>query len=179
MKLFFLFFLFIVFYLFSYLFSYSQRTTALVSKWRAVIHRQDENNIIFNFEQNENNKKPVLYILNAGERLRVDSVIFTDDSVFIKMPVFESSFKAKTTDSTCNGIWIRGTSGAEQAMPFTAEKNNRRFSLTDGPAKMNINGRWAVRFASDKESEASSIAEFTQKGNRLEGTFITLTGDYR
>ncbi len=95
------------------------------------------------------------------------------------MPVFESSFKAKTADDNWSGIWIRGTSGAEQVMPFTAEKNNQRFPLTDGPAKMNINGRWAVKFASDKEGEATSIAEFRQKGNRLEGTFITPTGDYR
>lgn len=72
-----LFFLFIVFVLFTYLFSYSQRTTAQVEKWRAVIHRHDENNIVFNFEQDQKNKKTVLYILNAGERLRVDSVIFT------------------------------------------------------------------------------------------------------
>lgn len=77
------------------------------------------------------------------ERLRVDRVTFTGDSVFIKMPVFESSFKAKTTDSTWNGVWVRGTSGSEQTMPFIAEKNNCRFSLTDGPAKTDINGRWA------------------------------------
>jgi len=70
-------FLFIVFVLFTYLFSDSQRTTAQVEKWRAVIHRHDENNIVFNFEQDQKNKKTFLYVLNAGERLRVDSVIFT------------------------------------------------------------------------------------------------------
>lgn len=121
--------------LFCHLSSAAQKTASPVSKWRAVIHRQDENNIVFNFEEQQKNKQTILYILNAGERLRVDSVRFTADSVFIKMPVFESSFKAKITGNKWSGLWTRGTSGAEQVMPFTAEKNNKRFELTEGQAK--------------------------------------------
>lgn len=172
-------FLFIAFYLFCYLFSYAQKTTAPSSKWRAVIHRQDENEIVFNFEEQHKNNKTVLYVLNAGERLRVDSVRFTGDSVFIKMPFFESSFKAKIQDGKWRGVWVKGTSSAERLMPFRAEKNNSRFELTDGPAKVNISGRWAVKFGADTAVEANSIAEFKQNGNKLAGTFLTPTGDYR
>ncbi len=170
-------FSFITFCAFCCLSSYAEKTP--VSKWRAVIHRQDNNNIVFTFEEQQKDEKTVLYVLNAGERLRVDSVRFTDDSVFIKMPVFESSFKAKTTGGKWNGVWIRGTSGEEQVMPFTAEKNDYRFALTDGPSKVNINGRWAVKFAGDSAGKANSIAEFRQNGNMIEGTFLTPTGDYR
>lgn len=170
-------FSFITFCAFCCLSSYAEKTP--VSKWRAVIHRQDNNNIVFTFEEQQKDEKTVLYVLNAGERLRVDSVRFTDDSVFIKMPVFESSFKAKTTGGKWNGVWIRGTSGEEQVMPFTAEKNDYRFALTDGPSKVNINGRWAVKFAGDSAGKVNSIAEFRQNGNMIEGTFLTPTGDYR
>ncbi len=152
---------------------------ATPSLWRAVIHRQDGNDIVFNFEEQQKNTNTVLYVLNARERLLVDSVRFAGDSVFIKMPVFESSFKGKIIEDKWNGIWIKGTSGAEELMPFTAEKNNERFPLTDGSAKTNINGRWAVKFAGDSADESNSIAEFRQNGNRLEGTFLTPTGDYR
>lgn len=157
----------------------AQKATLQVSKWHAVIHRQDENNIVFNFEKRQEKNHTVLFILNAGERLRVDSVRFKDDSVFIKMPVFESSFKAKISGNRWNGIWIKGTSHAEQIMPFTAEKDSERFVLTDGTAKINISGRWAARFAGDTATETNSIAEFKQTGNRLQGTFLTPTGDYR
>jgi hypothetical protein len=44
---------------------------------------------------------------------------------------------------------------------------------------MNVSGRWAVEFATDTATRATSIAEFRQNGNRLEGTFLTPTGDYR
>lgn len=171
-------FLIIVFYLFSF-FSHTEKTPAPPLKWRAVIYRQDGNDIVFNFEERQEDSKTVLYVLNAGERLRVDSVRFTGDSVFIKMPVFESSFKAKTEDGKWSGLWIKGTSDAEAMMPFTAEKKNERFALTQGRAKFNITGRWAAKFATEKQDEATSIAEFRQNGNRLEGTFLTPTGDYR
>lgn len=157
----------------------AQKTALSVSKWQAVIHRKDENNIVFNFEKRKEKNHTVLFILNAGERLRVDSVRFTDDSVFIKMPLFESSLKAKVSGDKWSGVWIKGTAAAEQIMPFTAEKNNTRFELTDGDAKINISGRWAARFASDTATETNSIAEFKQTGNKLQGTFLTPTGDYR
>lgn len=165
--------------IFCHLFCAAQKTASPVSKWQAVIHRQDGNNIIFNFVEQQKNNKTTLYILNAGERLRVDSIRFTGDSVFIKMPVFESSFRAKITGNKWNGVWTKGTSGAELEMPFTAEKNNKRFELEEGAAKMNITGRWAVRFAGDTATETNAIAEFSQTGDRLEGTFLTPTGDYR
>ncbi len=172
-------FSFIIFCLFFCSFSYAEKKPAPASKWRAVIYRQDGNNIVFNFEKQQKNKKTILYVLNAGERLRVDSIRFTRDSVFIKMPFFESFFKAKTTGEKWTGVWIKGTAGAEQVMPFTAEKNDQRFALTGGPAKVNISGRWSVKFAGDTAAGANSIAEFRQNGNRLEGTFLTPTGDYR
>jgi len=165
--------------LFCCLTSFTGKNSVSPIKWRAVIHRQDNNNIIFNFEEQQKDKKTFLYIINAGERIRVDSVRFTGDSVFIKMPVFESSLRAKTADGKWSGTWTKGTAGAEQVMPFTAEKNDKRFELTDGPAKVNINGRWAVKFSGDSAEGANSIAEFKQNGNRLEGTFLTPTGDYR
>lgn len=157
----------------------SQKNNSNSSFWRAAIKRPDGNNIIFNFQKKTIGKRTVLYIQNASERLLVDSVHFKNDSVFIKMPVFESSFKAKITDAKWEGVWIKGTSRTEQMLPFTAEKSNVRFALSDGAAKININGRWAVKFASDTSKEGSSIAELQQHGNRLTGTFITPTGDYR
>lgn len=172
-------FLFIVLCFFCNPFSFSQKTTAHASVWRAVIQRQDGNDVVFNFEIQERNKKPVLYVLNAGERLLVDSVTFAGDSIFVKMPVFESSFKARIMGDRWNGIWLKGTSEADAAMPFTAEKNNQRFALTEGSSKFDISGRWAVNFANDKPGGPVSVAEFRQKGNRLEGTFLTPTGDYR
>ena len=157
---------------------FGQKTPSLIN-WRATITRPDGVDIVFNFEQQRKNNRTVLYIRNAAERLLVDSVTFYKDSVFIKMPVFESAFRAKITANEWKGSWFKGTSGAEQVLPFTAVKSNFRFAATDGAAKINTSGRWAVKFAEDTTKEANSIAELWQQGNKLTGSILTPTGDYR
>lgn len=147
--------------------------------WRAVLQRQDGNDIVFNFQLQKKSDNAVLYVVNGGERIKVDSIRFNNDSVFVKMPVFESSFKAASKNKRWDGVWTKGTSGAEQVMPFYAEQNSVRYPVTDKKTPTNITGRWAVNFASDKSEKAMSIAEFKQSGNRLTGTFLTPTGDYR
>lgn len=158
---------------------FSQKTNSNLPVWRAVITRPDGKEIVFNFQERRQGSKTVIYIQNSSERILVDSVRFRDDSVFIKMPVFESAFKAKVTAEKWNGVWTKGTSRAEQLLPFTAEKSKIRYPLTNGPSEVNVNGRWAVRFATDTSKEGSSIAELKQVGNKVTGTFITPTGDYR
>ena len=169
---------FIVFTILCAFQTFSQKRPG-VSEWRAQISRDDGNIIVFNFEKKTNGTKTVLYIQNGAERLLVNNVRFKKDSVFIKMPVFESAFKAKIVNGKWEGIWIKGTSGAEQVLPFTAEKSRIRFPLTAGPSEVNVDGRWAVKFEGDTSREATSIAELWHHGNRLTGSFLTPSGDYR
>ena len=146
------------------------------SYWQGFIHRPDGNDIPFSFKLEEQNKKTVLYIINDAEKIKVDNIIFTKDSVFIKMPVFESSFKASIAKGEWNGVWTKGTAANDQVLPFTAHK---RTDAVMQKAVNNIAGRWAVTFADDKTKEDASIAEFRQISNKIAGTFLTPSGDYR
>ena len=150
----------------------------LTETWRAALHREDGIDIIFNFRLQQEGHKKVMYITNGSEQIKVENIVFTKDSVFLQMPVFESSFKAKVDMNTWRGVWMKGTTGVIQVVSFTAEKQKARFIASE-PAKYNITGRWAVNFSSDNQEKPTSLAEFVQKGNRLTGTFLTATGDYR
>ncbi|AYD46748.1 MAG TPA: TlpA disulfide reductase family protein [Arachidicoccus soli] len=143
--------------------------------WRAIIHRPDGKQIVFNIASTEENGAPVIYILNAKERMRVPNVILTQDSIFIKMPVFESGFKAKIISAdSINGVWTRASVGKNIVLPFTATSNDAiRFPAKYGNAKHNISGKWAMQFPSP------AIGEFTQQGNRITGSVLTPTGDDR
>ena len=149
------------------------------SRWKATLVREDGNEIPFNIDVVKQPNKTILYVINASERLRVDSVKIIGDSIFIKMPVFESSFKAKMANDEWNGVWTKGTSSSDQIMKFKAVRKATRFEANEGIAKANVTGRWAVHFEGDKEKTYSSIAEFKQVGNIISGTFITPFGDYR
>ncbi|HEY8687687.1 MAG TPA: TlpA disulfide reductase family protein [Chitinophagaceae bacterium] len=158
------------------LLSTSVFSQAKISYWQASIHRTDGNSIPFSFKLEEKNKKTILYIINDAEKIKVDNILFTKDSVFIKMPVFESSFKARIVNGEWEGLWTKGTSGNDQVLPFSAHK---RIDTTLRKAEYNIAGRWAVTFADDKTKADASIAEFRQIGNKVAGTFLTPSGDYR
>ena len=148
--------------------------------WRAVLEREDGNNVVFNFESKKLNGKQVLYVRNADERILFDNISFKGDSVIINPPLFESQIRALLhKDGSLTGVWTRARSNGHFSMPFTAVyKQSERFKLSNGPAKININGRWAVNFLADGV-ESPSVGEFKQTGNNLTGTFLTTTGDYR
>lgn len=146
--------------------------------WRASLTRKDSNAIVFNFQLQYLNNHPILYIINAAERIKVTNIVVTkDDSVIIQMPVFESQFRAKLVNKTkLEGVWIKSGAKQNQIMPFTAVANDgKRFPITAATNK-NISGKWAVSFGAKANP---AIAVFQQKGTQLSGSIVTPTGDYR
>lgn len=145
--------------------------------WNGKLQRKDGNNIVFNFEWKTEKGKPVWYIYNAAEKIRVENITKQGDSLIIQMPVFESQFRVVKEDKKITGVWIKGGAVRTTVIPFTAAPGNKRFAST-APGEKNISGRWAVLFASNKADELS-VGEFKQAGNKLTGTFLNPTGDYR
>lgn len=147
--------------------------------WKAHLVRADGNRIVFNFEVQHNKGKTVLYILNAAERMKVDNITRSGDSLFIQMPVFESQFRIKlVTGKKMEGRWIRGSSKGPIQMPFVAEAGNTRFPVAQ-QAMYNITGRWAAFFKQQHAAADTTVGEFVQRGNTLSGSILTSTGDYR
>ncbi|MCY7422017.1 MAG: TlpA family protein disulfide reductase [Chitinophagaceae bacterium] len=161
------------------LYTMAQAKATTTQFYKGTLVREDGNEIVFNFELRKKNGKPVIYIINGMERFRVDGVRMTADSVFIKMPLFESYFKAAVSNNNWTGVWIKETSKGTQQMPFVARLAATRFPLTEGTARVSITGRWEADFASDSGAAINAVAEFQQKGNTLTGSFLTSTGDYR
>ena len=60
---------------------------------------------------------------------------------------------------------------------FSAVPGAKRFDQ-NATATGNISGRWQVTFSQSKK-DGLSVAEFRQQGNKLTGTFLNPTGDYR
>jgi len=155
----------------------STALTAQQGNWTAQLHRNDGKAINFTFEWKEENGKTVWYIHNAAEKIKVDNIIATGDSLIVQMPVFESQFRLRYSNQQLSGVWIKGGSIKMQVMLFTAVQGHTRFA-TNTTANKNIAGRWSVQFANNQPDELS-VAELKQNGNQLSGTFLNPTGDYR
>ncbi len=148
-------------------------------KWRGFLHREDGKDVVFNFEVLWMQRQPVFFVTNASERIKITDITVKEDSILFKMPVFESEFKAQIlSKDSISGVWIKGTSAANQVISFTAtDRQPYRFKTTGNTAQ-NISGKWSVTFKKDGYT-SPAIAVFTQKGHRLTGSFVTPTGDDR
>lgn len=149
--------------------------------WQARLHRADGADIVFNFEVSDSAGKPQLHILNAKERLLVDDVRQQADSVFIKMPFFDSEFKAALqADGSLKGLWVRHLAKEDASIPFSARPGVAERFPTGAATEKSVSGRWATYFTEPDGSDSSfAIGEFEQEGSRVTGTFLTSTGDYR
>ena len=149
--------------------------------WRATLKTELGAEIPFNFEVIDSADKKMLDIINGDERFRVNEVTWTDDSLLIQMPLFDSEIRAVLNGKKLTGQWIKHLADSSVSMKFDAAPNaSWRFFNTDVKTKFNLNGRWSTTFVSrDKKDTTQAIGEFKQDGTRLTGTFLTTTGDYR
>ena len=145
--------------------------------WGTQLQRTDGSNITFTFEWKTEKGKPVWYIRNAAERIKVNNIALNGDSLFVQMPVFESQFRLKKTGDKLSGVWIKNGAVKTLIIPFSASYGGKRF-IAGTAATKNITGRWAATFPNNT-SDKVAVAEFKQTGNKLTGTFLNATGDYR
>lgn len=150
--------------------------------WRATLKTDSGVEIPFNFTVKDSAGVKALYVINAGEHLRVDSIRETKDSVFIKMPLFDSEIRASLSASSLSGYWIKYRGEKTSRMAFEATYgDSARFIVTpDTKATASISGRWSTVFV-DEEGKDTTIAvgEFVQNGIKVTGSFLTTTGDFR
>jgi len=150
-------------------------------QWRAVLERKDGHSIVFNFESKDSAGKKILYIRNAAERLLVDDISYKGDSVVIRLPFFESQLRAViTAEGNLRGVWLKRGADSYQVVPFVAYYNNAVRFPSGKRAPGGVAGRWKAVFHDARNGDSSvRVGEFTQVGDRVTGTFLDPTGDYR
>jgi thiol-disulfide isomerase/thioredoxin len=157
------------------------RSTINQGLWHASINRPDGKQIVFNLRSIIEKGKPVLYIINATESMRVPDVHIKGDSIFFNMPVFESVFKARIlSKDSISGVWQRASVARQIEIPFTATaKNPQRFLPVNGSASQQAKGKWAISFQSYSGKISPAIGDFKQVNNKVTGSVLSPTGDDR
>ncbi|WP_026993988.1 peroxiredoxin family protein [Flectobacillus major] len=161
----------------------AQSTFIKEGAWRGVF-KVNEVQVPFNFEVKGKDAEHATFTLINGTRRDDFHVQQTaKDSVFIKMNTYDAALVAKIhEDGTLSGVYkslvpnFRGN-----FLPFTAEYGKTfRFVEPEKEIKANHNlsGKWAIKISS-KEPVADQVAVFEQKGNKLKGVFLKVTGDTR
>lgn len=140
----------------------------------------------FVFEVIYKNEKDIfIEILNGDERIRLEDITIGrdratgKDTLLVAFPVYESYIRGVFEEGVMNGEFV-ATNRKNYRIPFRARQGkNHRFTTMQEKPIMDISGRWEATFGLDSDDPYQAIGEFTQQGNRLLGTFVTETGDYR
>ncbi|GAA4408120.1 hypothetical protein GCM10023187_29550 [Nibrella viscosa] len=151
--------------------------------WRAALKTAGgELPFGLDIQPNPDGKTYSVFALNGGERLKLDTATVQNDSLRIPMRLFESELVGKVTDNRIQGVWRKRRTGNEyQVLPFEAHYGvTSRFAPNGRPANVNVSGKWATLFRATAGSDTTlAVGVFDQNGDRLTGTFLTPTGDYR
>ena len=157
---------------------HEEKQTLSVGSWLMELQVMDHQKLPFNFKLDQNKDgKYSIEIYNADETIVVDEITIKNDSIEIKMPVFEGYFKGIFTATEIKGDFVKES--LDRIVPFVATYGETsRFSTTEKPDKL-VSGVWETYFSSDTDEEYAGKGLFVQNGSRVTGTFRTATGDYR
>jgi len=147
--------------------------------WRGVLEIQDQQ-LPFNFEVTRDDQGGYdFYLLNADERLLLDEVTIQEDSIDIALHIFDADIKARINGDSLQGIFIKNFA-QDYRLPFEAVHGQQdRFDETDTIRNTaDFSGKYEVTFVHERDT-TKAIALFRQRENRVTGTFLTPTGDYR
>ena len=113
-------------------------------------------------------------ILNAEELIRIDSIVFTEDSFFVKLPLFDTSLRGTWRNDSLMGVWTDHSRNTYN-VPFSAGINTSMECTTKSEELT-----YDVIFSpSDTAETGKGVAVLHKHGNVVTGTILTETGDYR
>lgn len=135
----------------------------------------------FSFTISKNNDSWGMEITNDQEKILVTEVVVKNDSLIAALPVFESEFKLAIKDPEMMvGVWCNYYKGPDYKINSVAKYVSRnRFSERPIKKAVSLSPKYKVEFSENTDSSYMAIGLFDQKENRLTGTFVTETGDYR
>lgn len=121
------------------------------------------------------------HVHNASEDIRATDIDIRNDSVFIRMPLFDSEFKGiLRSDSVIEGRWYNYLKGPDYSIPFVGHSGSApRFPRYSSPS-VSVEGSWRAVFSEGTPDAYNAIGLFRQDDvGEVTGTFMTETGDYR
>ncbi len=146
--------------------------------WRGILQPQNVE-IPFNFFVERKGDSYKLELRNAEERIPLEEVLISNDSIHIPLYIFDATIHARIEETgIMNGFWVKNYAD-DYIVPFRASFHEKdRFMMQNEEMFSSFDGKWEVDFI-EEDTVEKAIGIFEQDGNHLTGTFLLSTGDYR
>jgi peroxiredoxin len=156
--------------------------------WRGVF-KVGEIEVPFNFEvKGQPGKESTITAINGDRRDDFQVSRISDDSIRVSLNTFETAWFARIQPGgSLSGVQkslVPGNTG--RVYPFEAQPGKSYRFIEPGKEiapKANLSGRWVVKIQSNPASPdkpvPDRVAVFEQKGNKLNGIILSVSGDSR
>lgn len=123
---------------------------------------------------------PQMVITNADEKIVIDEITQKGDTLFMKLPVFTSEIVALfRNDSLIGNYYPKGMAVGNPYKFYAISGEIDRFPWYTKGSIYNVTGRWKIIENPGTADSTIMVGEFTQTGDKVKGTFLNTTGDYR
>ena len=146
-----------------------------LGEYRAEIKTKDGSVLPFKFVLLNESDKLIMQVENDKETLIYDDIVYVQDSIKILMPPYDAVIIVKPDKETLKGRYLKEESGKEAS--FYAIINNEPKFISDQKANFFLDGKYKTVFR--PENPYPGLGLFTQKDNKISGTFRKNTGDTR
>ena len=144
-------------------------------EYRAEIKTKDGSILPFKFVLFNESDKLIMKVENDKETLIYDDIVYVQDSIKILMPPYDAVIIVKSEGETLKGRYLKEESGKEAS--FYAKINDKPKFTSDKEADFSLDGKYKTVFR--PENPYPGLGLFTQKDNKVSGTFRKNTGDTR
>lgn len=159
--------------------SFVQANPLKVGSWMGNLNLQNTHELFFQFEVDPNQK---ITIKNGGEIVEMKDYQIENDSIKVYFTNFPNYLIFKVdplNENKLSGYFVNPDRKKHSRIEFKA------FFVDDTPVidirykHENFDGKWQVTFNPNTEDQYPAIGKFEQVNNKITGTFLTETGDYR
>jgi thiol-disulfide isomerase/thioredoxin len=143
--------------------------------WRGVLQVQGRE-LPFNFEVTQSESMSYqIHLVNGEEQITTNDVRIVGDSLFATMHIFDTEIKVRLSKKRMRGVWVKNYE-ENYSLPFKASYGDSYRFESGNDAAVDISGKWRVNFSADS---MPGVGIFQQQQEKVVGTFLTGSGDYR
>ena len=150
-----------------------------IGKWNAKIDMPGgQLPFIFKIESIKKNLSAT--IINNEEKIDIKEISFVNDSLNLYLPAFNTRLKLifnSDKDMLSGNLTLLKSGGVKQIMRVVATPFKEK--VTENKYDINVNGKWSINFKDEDNNNTVAVGEFYQTEDKVTGTFLTTTGDYR
>lgn len=144
--------------------------------WRGEITIQEQQ-LPFVFEVLKNEGDFKINLHDGDNKIELNEVKVINDSIFFTMHIFDIDVKAKINDNALVGTYTKNYA-EDYVLPFKATYGKKE-RLDNATSNNKFDGKWTVNLHEEDGTDNQTIGIFKTEGNKLKGTILTKTGDYR